>query len=624
MSILRRVTALAVATAAALVVVPGLAQATVPGANGRISFSLFAGGSDEIYTMNPDGSDQRQITSTTGDNFDADWSPSGARFAFTSTRDVTSTNLFAMNADGSNQVRLTGPGGLNAEPSWSPDGAKIVYVTAVGTGRALMTMNADGSNKTQITGTLPFATAPVWSPGGTSIAFAMVSGSNLDVYRINPNGSGLTRLTTAAGNDDAPTWSPDGTKLAFTTLREGQSKIYSMNADGTAQTRLTNDPVPDHRPAWSPDGKKIAFDRAGGGVAGMYVMNADGSAQTKISETDGGGVAWQSIPKVTVSAPSAVEGTTATATIQLARPLAEPLTVTIATGGGTATAGADYQATTVTRTFAPQATSVTVPVTVLEDNIDEQNETIGISVTGANIAPASGSVTIVDNDPPPAVSVQDNNAPESLFTASLILTLDRPSSKPVTVTVSTGGGTATPGADYQAFEATLTFPPLTTSLGAFVPLINDTAIEPAETFDVTLSGPVNATIGDGTGTITINDDDTPTMSVNDVVVSEVSPGVPANATLTVRLNHVSSQPVTVDFATADDTATGGVDYVRSRGGLTIPAGQLSADINLRVTSDGDALATERFFVNLTDAVGATLADPQGRVTIVDCVTTCTA
>jgi hypothetical protein len=58
--------------------------------------------------------------------------------------------------------------------------------------------------------------------------------------------------------------------------------------------------------------------------------------------------------------------------------------------------------------------------------------------------------------------------------------------------------------------------------------------------------------------------------------------------------------------------------------LTIPAGQSTATVDLRVTSDGDTVTTERFLVNLSDVTGATLADPQGRVTIVDCTTTCTA
>jgi Tol biopolymer transport system component len=66
----------------ALVSTPFQAAATLPGAPGRIAFSLPAGGSTEIHTVNQDGSDRRQITDTAGDNFDAAWSPDGTRIAF--------------------------------------------------------------------------------------------------------------------------------------------------------------------------------------------------------------------------------------------------------------------------------------------------------------------------------------------------------------------------------------------------------------------------------------------------------------------------------------------------------------------------------------------------------------
>jgi dipeptidyl aminopeptidase/acylaminoacyl peptidase len=620
MSLFTRATALAVATIAASIIVPNAAESTLPGANGRIAFSTFVG-SDEIFTMNPDGSDQRQITNTTGDNFDPDWSPNGAKFAFTSTREGNATNVFTMNADGSNQVQLTGPGGVNLQPSWSPDGSKIVYVSANATGRALFTMNADGSGKTQITGFFPSAGEPEWSPDGTSIAFDLHTGGNTDIYRINANGSGLTRLTDAAAHDQSPTWSPDGTKIAFGSLRDGGSRIYTMNADGSAETRLTNNATPDYQPAWSPDGKKIAFRRAGGSVWDMYVINPSGSGETKISDTAGSSMAWQSIPKVTVSAASVVEGTPASVTVTLNRAMAVPVTVTISTGGGSATPGSDYQPVAVTRTFSPFATTVTMTVATLDDNIDEQNETIAISVSGTNIAPASGSVPIVDNDPPPQVSVADKAVAETQGSAGVVVTLDRPSTRPVTVTVTTGGGTATPGSDYQPIAITWTFDPLATGVTLSVPIVNDTVQEPTETFGVTLTDPVNATIADGTATITVTDDDTPRITIDNLTIDDVPP-IPVTAQVTVRLVNPPSHPVTVDYATADGTATGGVDYVRTRGRLTFEQGQQVATFEVQVTSDGDAITSEQFFVDLTDPVGAILQDPQGVVTIVDCVTTC--
>jgi Tol biopolymer transport system component len=620
---MRRILIAAGMLAGFLVSLPSTAHATLPGANGRIAFSVFVG-SDEIFTMNPDGSDQKQITNTVGDNFDPDWSPTGAKFAFTSTRETTATNVFTMNADGSNQVQLTGPGGANLQPAWSPDGSKIVYVSFASTGssRALFTMNANGTNKTQITSFFPNVSDPEWSPDGTSIAFSLLTGGNTDIYRINPNGSGLTRLTTAAAADASPSWSPDGSKIAFGTLRDGGSRIYTMNANGTAQTRLTNNATPDYQPAWSPDGNKIAFRRAGGSVWDMYVINPSGSGETKISDTAGSSMAWQSVPEVTAAGAPAVEGTPATVTVTLHRAVSDPVPVTISTGGGSATPGLDYLPVTVSRTFSPGATTVTMTVTILDDNIDELNETIGISVSGATVAPDSGSVTIVDNDPPPQVSVADQSVLETSGSAGVLLTLDRPSTRQVTVTVATGGGTATPGSDYQPIAITWTFPQLSTSVTLPVTIINDTAQEPNETFGVTLTDPVNATVGDGTATITIVDDDMPRITIDNLLIADVPPGIPVTGQVTVRLSAPQGHPVTVDYATADGTATGGVDYVRTRDRLTFLPGHQTATFDVQVTSDGDAITSEQFFVNLTDPVGAILLDPQGLVTIADCVNIC--
>jgi dipeptidyl aminopeptidase/acylaminoacyl peptidase len=619
MSLRTRAAVLTAAAITATVLLPQHASATVPGVNGRIALSMFQTG-DEIHTMNPDGSDPRQLTSTSGDNFDPVWSPGGTRIAFASTRDPNAANIYTMNADGTNQVRLTGPAGTNLRPTWSPDGTRIAYVAG---GNTIVVMNADGTNKHTIFGNGNQLDDPDWSPGGTSIAFDMSAGANTDIYRINADGSGLTRLTDALAQDETPSWSPDGTRIVFGSWRDGQSRIYAMNADGSGETRLTNDAIPDYEPAWSPDGEKIAFRRSGGAVWDMWLMNPDGSGQTMFSGVAGNGPSWQSVPTLTVSPVSVVEGTAATVAIQLNRPLPDPVTVTVTTSGGSASAGLDYQILNVTRTFGATTTTVSVTVQILEDTVDELNETVGIAVSGATVAPASGTVTIADNDPAPRISVPDMTVPES-GSAGLTVRLDRTSSRPVTVTVATGGGTATPGVDYQPVEVTWTFDPNTIATTLSVPIFADTTQEPDETIGVTLSNPVNATIGDGTGVITIADDDAPRITVDDTTVENLTPGLPATAFVAVRLNVPASQPVTVDYATADGTATGGVDFVRTRGELTFEPGEQTAIVEIRVASDGDAATVEQFFVDLTDPVGAVLADSRATVTLLDCVTICEA
>jgi len=186
------------------------------------------------------------------------------------------------------------------------------------------------------------------------------------------------------------------------------------------------------------------------------------------------------------------------------------------------------------------------------------------------------------------------------------------------VNYTTADNTATAGSDYVTTSGTVTFTPGQTSQPVSVTINGDTTLEPNETFNVNLSGAANATISDnqGTGTIT-NDDAQPSISVNDVSVSEGNSGA-TSAGFTASLSNASSQTITVNYATADNTARAGVDYVATSGTLTFTPGQTSQPLS--VTVNGDLLNEEAaltFNVDLLAATNATIADNQGVGTIVD-------
>jgi hypothetical protein len=145
----------------------------------------------------------------------------------------------------------------------------------------------------------------------------------------------------------------------------------------------------------------------------------------------------------------------------------------------------------------------------------------------------------------------------------------------------------------------------------------DTTFEPNETFTVNLSSPVNATLADNQGTGTINNDDPqPVIAINDVSVVEDNEGT-SSATFTVSLSNASSQTITVNYATANNTATAGDDYMNAAGTLTFAPGETSQHLN--VESNGDVLNEENvsFNVNLTSPVNVTISDGQGIGTIID-------
>ena len=315
-----------------------------------------------------------------------------------------------------------------------------------------------------------------------------------------------------------------------------------------------------------------------------------------------------------------------------------------ATADGTATAGSDYARMNGTLTFSAGETTKTIDVPVLEDGSPEEDETFTVTLSNAvnaTIGDGAATGTIQDDDPVPAsLSIEDVEGLESSGGLEFPVTLtgDREAGTTVTVDYATADGTATAGSDYAQMNGTLTFSAgettkttrrcwkmngtLTFSAGETtktidVPVLEDGSPEEDETFTVTLSNAVNATIGDGAATGTIQDDDPvpASLSIEDVEGLESSGGLEFPVTLTG--DREAGTTVTVDYATADGTATAGSDYAQMNGTLTFSAGETTKTIDVPVLEDGSPEEDETFTVTLSNAVNATIGDGAATGTIQD-------
>jgi Metallo-peptidase family M12B Reprolysin-like/Calx-beta domain len=200
------------------------------------------------------------------------------------------------------------------------------------------------------------------------------------------------------------------------------------------------------------------------------------------------------------------------------------------------------------------------------------------------------------------------------------VTLTAVSAVPVTVDFTTAPGTATAPDDYAIASGTLTFQPGQTTRNVTVAVVGETAVEPDETFFVNLSNlSGGGTIGDAQGQATIVNDDFGPVVINagDGSVVEGDPTANPDLLVPVTLSGPSASAVTVAFATADDTATAGSDYVATTGTLTFAPGVTSLSVTVSVISDLVDEADETFFVNLSAPVGGTIGDGQGVGTIND-------
>lgn len=272
------------------------AQENAAAVSGRLLYNGLTGPVDantqEMFTMNADGTGQTRLTFNNAYDGEGVWSPDGTRIAFVHEVPGTSPyQLYIMDADGSNPIHLVEPANNPNRPAWSPDGTKLAF--SVNESWQVYIVNSDGTGLAPVDGVI--GTEVSWSPDGELIAFAGVGlNGKTDIFVVKPDGTGLTNLTrTDKWNEGAPDWSPDGSRLVFDRCQGWSAcDLYTISRSGGAVQRLTNTGRPERWPSWSPDGQQIAYvswtpDAEGYLIAHIFMMNANGSNQKKITNGDG-------------------------------------------------------------------------------------------------------------------------------------------------------------------------------------------------------------------------------------------------------------------------------------------------------------------------------------------------
>jgi Tol biopolymer transport system component len=226
------------------------------------------GTGSDVFVMNADGSDQRNLTRKPGNEVAPAWSPDGRAIVFSAvppgqplwvggSRSASGPyrDVYVMNADGSDQRNLTHT--REAEEwagGWSPDGRTIAFAQYDGQSNRIFVINVDGSGKRALTHNIT-ETFASWSPDGRKIAFFDASA----LFVVNADGSGLRRLARNAAFQGGPTWSPDGEKLIFVRLGHPRkirpatgeppppspapaADLWVMNSDGSGQRNITRTP----------------------------------------------------------------------------------------------------------------------------------------------------------------------------------------------------------------------------------------------------------------------------------------------------------------------------------------------------------------------------------------------
>jgi uncharacterized protein (TIGR02145 family) len=242
----------------------------------KIAYTCDTTGNNEIFIMDPDGSNKINLTNNPADDLWPEWSPHGNKIAFSTNRDGN-LELYTCDVDGSNPINLTQSSGNEEYFSWSPDGAKITFQSDRDGNSDIFIMNADGSGLFKLTSTSEDEVDPEWSPDGNYIMFsrdvtpASTTGT-WQIFVISPDGSNEQRLIDDSDNHRDATFSPNGTKIAYRSTRNGNlycGKIYLADFNVSNDTAslsnhilITDNSYRNAHPSWSLDGTMIVTTRS--------------------------------------------------------------------------------------------------------------------------------------------------------------------------------------------------------------------------------------------------------------------------------------------------------------------------------------------------------------------------
>jgi len=247
-----------------------------------ILFVSEQAGTKEISAMDFDGRNVRQLT--THKSIAINPSGSGSRAAYTNYVRLY-PQIWTMNLDGSDKKEVQTGVELNASPALSPDGSTIAFAGSSKGNTDIYTIGANGGSLRRLTTSRALEASPAWSPTGRQILYTSDLTGNPQIYVMDAEGTGSRRVTFAGNWNDEATFSPDGSHIAFACRNEGDFNICVMDFSTGQTVQVTGEGSNGH-PTWSPDGEKIVYSSRRSGSTQIYSMDATG--QNKRQLTQGG------------------------------------------------------------------------------------------------------------------------------------------------------------------------------------------------------------------------------------------------------------------------------------------------------------------------------------------------
>ncbi|MGE5645370.1 MAG: translocation protein TolB [Acidobacteriota bacterium] len=247
-------------------------------------------GVKEIWSMDADGSNQKQLTFYKSVSMSPAVSPDNTRLAFSSFARGNPAIMIHSLETGRRLPFYNEISPLTATPEFTPDGKQILFASSVTGWAQIYIANLDGSGMRRVTYSRSIDMEPKVNPKtGTEIAFISDRSGLPQIYRMSMEGTDVTRLTTGEGEAVNPAWHPNGQHIAFSWTRgyaPGNYNIFIMDVATRQFVQLTHGAGRNEHPSWAPDGRHIVFSSNRSGSLQIWSMLMDGT-QLKQLTTQG-------------------------------------------------------------------------------------------------------------------------------------------------------------------------------------------------------------------------------------------------------------------------------------------------------------------------------------------------
>lgn len=253
--------------------------------NTKIAFVIKKNARSDIYTMNYDASDMKNLTKHQNIVAAPRWSPDGQYLAFTSYKGGR-PEVYLRYLKTGKEKKVSSFPGLNLCGSFSTDSKKLLLTLSKDGNEEIYVLDIDTMTLKRLTRSYSIDVSPAWSADSKKIAFVSNRSGSPQVFVMDADGNNVKRITFEGNYNTSPSWSPRGGRIAYEGLINHKYQIFSVDEEGNNLIQLTFDNADNEYPSWSPSGRQIVFSSRQSSKSRISIMNSNG-LHTRILKESG-------------------------------------------------------------------------------------------------------------------------------------------------------------------------------------------------------------------------------------------------------------------------------------------------------------------------------------------------